>query len=70
MKPESEENPFWSHKKNIDTELGINAVYGTMDGITIWDKEERTIKTFDDLCDSLQVGGWDGMGWMDGWMNE
>merc|ERR1719283_216260 len=55
MKPESEENPFWSHKKNIDTELGINAVYGTMDGITIWDKEERTIKTFDDLCDSLQI---------------
>merc|ERR1719187_3007685 len=47
---DSDENPFWSHKKNIDTELGINAVYGTMDGITIWDKEENPIKTFEDLC--------------------
>merc|ERR1719309_1844384 len=55
MKPDSEENPFWSHKKNIDTELGINAVYGTMDGITIWDKEEMPIKTFEDLCYSLEI---------------
>merc|ERR1719334_3008063 len=55
MKPDSEENPFWSHKKNIDTELGINAVYGTMDGITIWDKEENPIKTFEDLCYSLEI---------------
>merc|ERR1719187_1358935 len=55
MKPDSEENPFWSHKKNIDTELGINAVYGTMDGITIWDKEEMPIKTFENLLDSLNI---------------
>merc|ERR1719295_1213479 len=53
IRPDSEENPFWSHKKNIDTELGINAVYGTMDGITIWDKEDRPIKTLEELCDSL-----------------
>jgi len=55
IKPDSEENPFWSHKKNIDTELGINAAYGTMDGITIWDKEDRPIKSFDDLFDSMQI---------------
>merc|ERR1719187_1149371 len=55
MRPDSEENPFWSHKKNIDTELGINAVYGTMDGITIWDKEEMPIKTFENLLDSLNI---------------
>jgi len=55
MRPDSEENPFWSHKKNIDTELGINAVFGTMDGITIWDNEDRPIKTFEDLCDSLRI---------------
>jgi len=55
IRPDSEENPFWSHKKNIDTELGINAVYGTMDGITIWDKEDRPIKTLEELCDSLLI---------------
>merc|ERR1719295_1615865 len=55
IKPDGEENPFWSHKKNIDTELGINAAYGTMDGITIWDKEDRPIKSFDDLFDSMQI---------------
>merc|ERR1719383_1699131 len=56
---EDEEEPAYrkllKEKMKPDTELGINAVYGIMDGITIWDKEDRPIKTFEDLCDSLRI---------------